>query len=132
MSDYVRLFCFKRTSAYVFRISDWSADVCASDLQALNWIDLGQAVESDPAHQLGKSIVALAIPDFPDAMIRLPPIVADHSPETREELLLIVLQRPASRDELRRRGDDGAIKVELHLLMGRVAHAHGFRSAIAR
>src|SRR3546814_433602 len=49
------------------------------DAQALNWIDLEQAVESDPAHQLGKGIVALAIPDFPDAMIRLPPLVADHS-----------------------------------------------------
>src|SRR3546814_8902248 len=31
-------FCFKQKSAYELRISDWSSDVCSSDLLALNFL----------------------------------------------------------------------------------------------
>src|SRR3546814_6883908 len=34
MSDSVLLFCFKQKTAYEMRISDWSSDVCSSDLAA--------------------------------------------------------------------------------------------------
>src|SRR3546814_7286167 len=33
MSSFYFLFCFKQKTAYEVRISDWSSDVCSSDLQ---------------------------------------------------------------------------------------------------
>src|SRR3546814_15272057 len=37
------VFCFKQKTAYEMRISDWSSDVCSSDLQAVELLDLGEA-----------------------------------------------------------------------------------------
>src|SRR3546814_17529507 len=37
MCDYVFFFCFKQKTAYEMRISDWSSDVCSSDLLAVAW-----------------------------------------------------------------------------------------------
>src|SRR3546814_20543110 len=34
------IFCFKQKTAYEMRISDWSSDVCSSDLGTLNTGDL--------------------------------------------------------------------------------------------
>src|SRR3546814_1766496 len=34
MSDYCNFFFFKQKTAYEMRISDWSSDVCSSDLPA--------------------------------------------------------------------------------------------------
>src|SRR3546814_5923982 len=34
MVVYVLFFCFKQNTAYEMRISDWSSDVCSSDLEA--------------------------------------------------------------------------------------------------
>src|SRR3546814_6930903 len=34
--DVILFFCFKQKTAYELRISDWSSDVCASDLMYLN------------------------------------------------------------------------------------------------
>src|SRR3546814_10512873 len=34
---YISLFCFKQKTAYEMRISDWSSDVCSSDLDAGFW-----------------------------------------------------------------------------------------------
>src|SRR3546814_2120567 len=34
--DYDNFFCFKQKTAYEMRISDWSSDVCSSDLQPAN------------------------------------------------------------------------------------------------
>src|SRR3546814_4013233 len=34
--DYSKIFCFKQKTAYEMRISDWSSDVCSSDL-AVSW-----------------------------------------------------------------------------------------------
>src|SRR3546814_2254844 len=33
----MRFFFFKQKTAYEMRISDWSSDVCSSDLQAKGW-----------------------------------------------------------------------------------------------
>src|SRR3546814_4905171 len=35
LSDYFFFFFFKQKTAYEMRISDWSSDVCSSDLRAL-------------------------------------------------------------------------------------------------
>src|SRR3546814_3162751 len=36
--------CFKQETAYEMRISDWSSDVCSSDLQAVLHVPDGRAV----------------------------------------------------------------------------------------
>src|SRR3546814_873853 len=43
----VGFFCFKQKSAYEMRISDWSSDVCSSDLSAPK---RSEAVAQRPAH----------------------------------------------------------------------------------
>src|SRR3546814_3497591 len=57
------MFCVKQNTAYEMRISDWSSDVCSSDLvQQLGWH--GEAVD---AHRLqvpaGRAGVVLLQPD---------------------------------------------------------------------
>src|SRR3546814_1211020 len=37
----VIFFFFKQKTAYEMRISDWSSDVCSSDLDAREWLDAG-------------------------------------------------------------------------------------------
>src|SRR3546814_8438129 len=37
------VFCFKQKTAYEMRISDWSSDVCSSDLPHLNFFRPGMA-----------------------------------------------------------------------------------------
>src|SRR3546814_3896084 len=34
------LFFFKQKTAYEMRISDWSSDVCSSDLDGENWVEI--------------------------------------------------------------------------------------------
>src|SRR3546814_1416771 len=47
------IFFFKQKTAYEMRISDWSSDVCSSDLQQ---IDLGQAAVA--AKDIGVALIA--------------------------------------------------------------------------
>src|SRR3546814_4564082 len=65
-------FCFKQKTAYEMRISDWSSDVCSSDLAGL--IDATRraagviGIDSGPLHlaaALGKSGVAIYGPTDP-------------------------------------------------------------------
>src|SRR3546814_17413786 len=44
-------FFFKQKTAYELRISDWSSDVCSSDLQWLNYVRTGRA-RSEIRHYL--------------------------------------------------------------------------------
>src|SRR3546814_6691649 len=37
MCDFVDVVCFKQKTAYEMRISDWSSDVCSSDLFGPGW-----------------------------------------------------------------------------------------------
>src|SRR3546814_17424316 len=50
------VFCFKQKPAYEMRISDWSSDVCSSDLDALagnlshgekQWLEIGMVVATE-------------------------------------------------------------------------------------
>src|SRR3546814_3976532 len=45
-------FFFKQKTAYEMRISDWSSDVCSSDLAAAiqHWTDSGKIAAIDPYH----------------------------------------------------------------------------------
>src|SRR3546814_7090666 len=49
------VFFFKQKTAYEMRISDWSSDVCSSDLAVLDWLDAGQG-----ANPLDAKIATLA------------------------------------------------------------------------
>src|SRR3546814_17614951 len=45
-------FLFKQKTAYELRISDWSSDVCSSDLNVVGAeFDIGQALRGVAAHQ---------------------------------------------------------------------------------
>src|SRR3546814_17763417 len=57
-------FCFKTKTAYEMRISDWSSDVCSSDLleagdvdEAGRTADQHSAVEGEPRHGLPAALV---------------------------------------------------------------------------
>src|SRR3546814_1760400 len=43
-----RFFCFKQKTAYEMRISDWSSDVCSSDLQRSREVDAGLMEPTQP------------------------------------------------------------------------------------
>src|SRR3546814_6105355 len=53
--EYKLVFFFNQKTAYEMRISDWSADVCSSDLQSLSHADANaQAIKAgDPLHWTG-------------------------------------------------------------------------------
>src|SRR3546814_2981356 len=53
------IFFFKQKTAYEMRISDWSSDVCSSDLQKI-FITFGE-------HDLTDNIVHLVLARTPDA-----------------------------------------------------------------
>src|SRR3546814_10415953 len=55
------LFVFKQKTAYEMRISDWSSDVCSSDLNGLN--DIGYGAES-----AGMAGADLAVTGDPSAL----------------------------------------------------------------
>src|SRR3546814_4534393 len=47
----VRLFLFKQKTAYELRISDWSSDVCSSDLRTATHLD-HRAIRTDALEQV--------------------------------------------------------------------------------
>src|SRR3546814_4503505 len=54
----VHFFFFKQKTAYEMRISDWSSDVCSSDLRVAAALDCGQVVNPEGAlNQMEGAIV---------------------------------------------------------------------------
>src|SRR3546814_4015159 len=51
------MFIFKQKTAYEMRISDWSSDVCSSDLDS---IELVTADKVEPAHELAEAFAKRA------------------------------------------------------------------------
>src|SRR3546814_1501613 len=43
-------FCFKQKTAYYSRISDWSSDVCSSDLNGVCPMGINSLVDPNPVH----------------------------------------------------------------------------------
>src|SRR3546814_16717912 len=66
-------FCFKQKTAYVLRISDWSSDVCSSDLHAALNASLAVAIEwRDPSGELAAAIKGLrTIKSIEDAVAQV-------------------------------------------------------------
>src|SRR3546814_2544535 len=59
----VIVFFFKQKTAYEMRISDWSSDVCSSDLRYPAITDV--AVVAMPHERLGEGVCAYVIADAP-------------------------------------------------------------------
>src|SRR3546814_5012531 len=55
------LFFFKQKTAYEMRISDWSSDVCSSDLLALDLLGIGHLLNRMPSTLSGGEAQRVAI-----------------------------------------------------------------------
>src|SRR3546814_6062517 len=86
---YVLLFFFKQKTAYEMRISDWSSDVCSSDLGAAR-------------HRQRPSPPAGGRADRDE-----PPLVAGAGSAVGPDRLALVPPRPAARRHCRRSGGTG-------------------------
>src|SRR3546814_4779096 len=84
MYDVSLFFFFKQKTAYELRISDWSSDVCSSDLALARHL---VAAVGDPAvglEQHGRPQIALAVPPVARAA-RLAAEAQDALPQPRSE-----------------------------------------------
>src|SRR3546814_17818379 len=102
------VFFFKQKTAYERRISDWSSDVCSSDLQTV----LFAATESDPRPEC--SIVLQHTPLQKPANTAFKKIENQHAPELNNAALAASSPRPlwllpTPRSEERRVGQEGVI-----------------------
>src|SRR3546814_2263772 len=68
----VFFFFFKQKTAYEMRISDWSSDVCSSDLLAVGRISMS-----------GHGIETLSIPTWPKSVLRRGHSVLDNQDRNR-------------------------------------------------
>src|SRR3546814_11010189 len=58
LTNYCSVFFFKQKTAYELRISDWSSDVCSSDLGILRLIAVRAVSRVAPKRPIAKMIVA--------------------------------------------------------------------------
>src|SRR3546814_20764465 len=86
-------FFFKQKTAYEMRISDWSSDVCSSDLQVIAHrpfdiiaVEIGIARDE----QLRRQQAMIPVPDF-DVDMRGAAIVTPHRPEQLADRIMIVI-----------------------------------------
>src|SRR3546814_9253232 len=91
MYIYIRVFFFKQKPAYEMRISDWSSDVCASDL----WKAPADVIES---YRNAEKLIG----SDPSSILRLPGAAA-----TDDEWAGVYdrLDRPAKAEDYRIEGD---------------------------
>src|SRR3546814_4923912 len=100
-------FFFKQKTAYEMRISDWSSDVCSSDLRAPNIVEL-----DSPSKQKGTTITdptlnnaAFVINTFEQGNPALKPEIAD-------TITLGLVYRPTASSGLRASVDGYDIKIK--------------------
>src|SRR3546814_2226129 len=69
------VFCYKQKTAYEMRISDWSSDVCSSDLGTITLIetiaDANALVVSDPANLAFLTQTTLSVDDTAEIVATL-------------------------------------------------------------
>src|SRR3546814_1301197 len=103
------MFFFKQMTAYEMRISDWSSDVCSSDLESCQGVEIidklfliaRRAVENRPLSRLGFTLV--------------------EQPQIEQQFLTLWSQRGCGQAIAQRR----RFLVLDHLLLGRVLRKHG-------
>src|SRR3546814_5032514 len=68
-------FFFKQKTAYEMRISDWSSDVCSSDLQIISWDQLakhlGNEADSKRFRQTVRETMQIVSAVYPNANVDL-------------------------------------------------------------
>src|SRR5688572_18501095 len=94
-------------------------------------VGLQQAIESDPAHDLGMCVVTTAAAAFPDPVIGCAPPRADRSAQFDEVALRRAIERPSTREPDERGFDKLAICVQLKLLRSEVACPNRTRASIS-
>src|SRR3546814_7431210 len=94
----VLFFCFKQKTAYEMRISDWSSDVCSSDLMlgVLHGQMLGEALRADAGPAL----------EHPLEMVRMKTRDRRHFVERRTLRIAVDQEFDRSRSEARRVGKE--------------------------
>src|SRR3546814_14510314 len=88
----VILFCFKQKTAYEVRISDWSSDVCSSDLfDRSAIIDLIGTMDDaiDQMNATGKSIELYELTSFEPQMRDMTGIIVEAARVTAEAIPLL-------------------------------------------
>src|SRR3546814_15865441 len=103
------IFFFKQKTAYEMRISDWSSDVCSSDLLAAEFAQLGVRVN---AVAPGEIETAMLSPEYDQLIPRIPM----HRLGTPEEVASAVFglcSKDFSRSEERRVGKECVVRVDL-------------------
>src|SRR3546814_8237212 len=95
------MFCVKQKTAYELRISDWSSDVCSSDLR----------IEIEVPHQLARFTVTLGGRSLDPNPVRLAlALGAGFALRNRREIVhvrqIVPCQRPCQRSEERRVGKE--------------------------
>src|SRR3546814_2702103 len=78
MRCYFVFFVFKQKTAYEMRISDWSSDVCSSDLVALFGERRRQRLDADRAAEIVRGEAVQIAP-----VHRVEPAVVDLEPQQR-------------------------------------------------
>src|SRR3546814_8895453 len=71
------LFFFKQKTAYEMRISDWSSDVCSSDLRVAGDVERAQEVVAAGLQVLALQLVLVGIGDGMDQEVELAPGLLD-------------------------------------------------------
>src|SRR3546814_6405286 len=78
---YVCIFFFKQKTAYEMRISDWSSDVCSSDLGNYSYKQLRHSLchgwASGPTSWLTRHVLGVSVVDPGCRTIRVEPHLAD-------------------------------------------------------
>src|SRR3546814_4467500 len=54
---------FKQKTAYEMRISDWSSDVCSSDLESIDFLGIWNAQKVDPVLESAIAVVSGVVND---------------------------------------------------------------------
>src|SRR3546814_6073385 len=104
------VFFFKQKTAYEMRISDWSSDVCSSDLRII--VDAGAVVTIDGVIERGESLVDRALLTGESGGCRVGPDDRVQAGTINlERRLIVIVDRVAGDRDVDRMGGRVAIEI---------------------
>src|SRR3546814_9806316 len=98
-SSVIFFFFFKQKTAYDMRISDWSSDVCSSDLAAVRLLQQDFIWRAAPVRQ--RLALEIIIAGQTDEFHRVGDILIEPCPQTPEAIILRKVARQARSEERR-------------------------------
>src|SRR3546814_3983997 len=97
-------FFFKQKTAYELRISDWSSDVCSSDLRSAITGLIGVMDDAiDQMIQTAKAIALFEVKEFPSQMQDMSALIVECARITAEAMPLLRSLNPIGRASWRER-----------------------------